>query len=336
MNANDRHLHAATLLLIGIGSLALSARAAGLRELSVRADRRGPAISARLWTPCAAPSGPIPVGSGGNRLVIEAVKDCAPTAKGLALVVVSHGFWGDVFDHYDTAGYLADAGFAVATFNHPLDDMASKQTKTKTFDDIKSFLARPVDVKRVIDYLLSRSQRADIDPQRIGFFGFSRGGYTGLVLAGAVPNFRSPPFPCPDEYFMCKQIRDNHIPEHESGYEPRIKAFVIADPISFFPDKVSLEKVTAPIQLWSSEIGGMGVRPEDVASVEQNLPRPPEFHRVANAAHFSFLFPCSSEVEKLRSFVCANRPGFDRDGFHKTFNAQVLAFLRKNLPAQKQ
>jgi predicted dienelactone hydrolase len=111
-------------------------------------------------------------------------------------------------------------------------------------------------------------------------------------------------------------------------------SFVIADPISFFPDKASLQKVTAPIQLWSSEVGGMGVRPEDVASVEKNLPQPPEFHRTANAAHFSFLFPCSSEVEKLRSFVCANRPGFDRAEFHQTFNTQVLEFFRKNLLTQ--
>jgi predicted dienelactone hydrolase len=106
---------------------------------------------------------------------------------------------------------------------------------------------------------------------------------------------------------------------------------VIADPISFFPDQPSLKNVTAPIQLWSSEHGGMGVRPEDVASVEKNLPRRPEFHRPANSGHFSFLFPCSKELAQQAPFLCTDPPGFDRTDFHKKLNAQVLEFFRKNL-----
>jgi predicted dienelactone hydrolase len=132
---------------------------------------------------------------------------------------------------------------------------------------------------------------------------------------------------------MCKQIRDNDIPDHGPGYEPRISAFVIADPISFFPDKFSLKNVMAPIQLWSSEHGGMGVRPEDVASVEKNLPTNPEFHRPAHSGHFSFLFPCSNEVAKAAPFLCTDPPGFDRTDFHRKLNAQVLDFFRKNLPS---
>jgi predicted dienelactone hydrolase len=323
------------LALLCLGFVAITARAAGIRELLIPPDQGVPRISARLWTPCAAPAGPIPVDSGTDRLTIQGVKDCAPTSTGLALIVISHGMFGDMFDHYDTAEFLADAGFAVVTFNHTLDSLYTQ--KTKSADNVSSFLARPVEVRRVIDFLLGNSQLAvDIDSRRIGFFGFSRGGYTGLVLAGAVPNFHAPPFPCPEEFFMCKQIRNNEIPDHGSGYEPRIKAFVIADPVSFFPDRASLRRVTTPIQLWSSEQGGMGVRPEDVASVAKNLPHPSEFHRVANAGHFAFLFPCSDEVAKERAFVCTDPPGYDRAAFHKKFNAQVLEFFRKNLLTQQR
>lgn len=309
--------------------LAFTVRAAGVREIVVPADAIGPEISARLWTPCAVPPGPVKVSSGGVPLTITGVKDCAPLGKSLPLVIVSHGMYGDMFSHHDTAEFLADAGFAVVTFNHTQDSISSTR---ESVDDISSFLVRPVDIKRVIAFLLSdRRESMDIDSQRIGFFGFSRGGYTGLVLAGAVPDFHAPPFPCPDEFFMCKQIRDNNIPEHGPGDEPRIKAFVIADPISFFPDKASLQKATAAIQLWSSEHGGMGVRPEDVASVEKNLPNAPEFQRPANSGHLSFQFPCSDEVAKAMSFVCTDPPGFDRTAFHKKFNAQMLEFFRKNL-----
>lgn len=309
--------------------LASTVRAAGVREIVVPGDPIGPEISARLWTPCGIPPGPIKVESGGVTLTVTGVKDCAPSGKGLPLILVSHGMFGDMFSHYDTAEFLADAGFAVVTLNHTQDSISSSRASV---DNISSFLARPVDIKRAISFVLSDLRDSvEIDSRRIGFFGFSRGGYTGLILAGAIPVFHAPPFPCPEQFFMCKQIRENDIPDHGPGDEPRIKAFVIADPISFFPDKASLQNATAPIQLWSSDHGGMGVRPEDVASVERNLPNSPEFHRPTNSGHLSFQFPCSNEVAKAMSFECTDPPGFDRRDFHRKFNAQVLEFFRKNL-----
>jgi predicted dienelactone hydrolase len=272
------------------------------------------------------------VNRGSFRWAIEGVKDCPPAGKGLPLIVISHGMLEDMFSHHDTAEFLADAGFAVLTLNHPQD---SSSASKDTVDNISSFMVRPVDIGRAISFVLSSSQTVvDIDSRRIGFFGFSRGGYTGLVLAGAVPDFHTLLFPCPAEFLMCRQIRDNDMPPARiPGYDPRIKAFVIADPLSFFPDKTSLQKVTAPIQLWSSEHGGMGIRPEDVASVRRNLPKAPEFHRPAHSAHFAFQFPCSQEVARAMAFVCADPPGFDRADFHRKFNAQVLKFFRKNLAA---
>jgi predicted dienelactone hydrolase len=333
MNVNITRLHAQKLLFLTfLVLLAVTARAAGLREILIPPDSSGPRISAQVWTPCAVPPGPIVVESEVGPLTIQGVKDCAVMGKNLPLVLISHGLFGDMFSHHDTAGFLADHGFAVVTLNHTLDSVSA--IKTKSADSISSFLVRPVDIKRAISFLLRNSQASvDIDARRIGFFGFSRGGYTGLVLAGAVPDFRAPPFPCPEEFLMCKQIRDGDIPDHGPGHERRISAFVIADPLSFFPDKSSLKNVTAAIQLWSSDHGGMGVRPEDVASVKRNLPTSPEFHRPANSGHFSFLFPCSNEVAKVAPFLCTDPPGFDRADFHRKLNAQVLEFFRKNLPS---
>jgi predicted dienelactone hydrolase len=309
--------------------LTVTVRAAGVREIVVPADATGPEISAQLWTPCAVPAGPLEVDSGGATLTIQGVKDCAPSGTGIPLILVSHGMYGDVFSHHDTAEVLADAGFAVVTLNHTRDSISSTR---ESVDDLASFLVRPVDIKRAITFFLSDLQEyVDIDSRRIGFFGFSRGGYTGLILAGAVPDFHAAPFPCPEEFFMCKQIRDNSVPDHDPGDEPRIKAFVIADPVSFFPDKSSLQRAIAPIQLWSSDHGGMGVRPEDVEFIERNLPTAPEFHRETNSGHLSFQFPCSNEVAKVMSFVCTDPPGFDRADFHKKLNAQVLEFFRKTL-----
>ncbi len=308
---------------------AVTAHAAGIREIVVPAGARGPEIPARVWTPCAVPAGPKSVDSGGVTMSINAVEDCAPSSRNLPLIVVSHGMFGDVFSHHDTAEALADAGFAVVTINHTLDSISAKR---ESVDNISSFLVRPVDIQRTITYLLSGALPwVDIDSRRIGFFGFSRGGYTGLVLAGGVPDYHAPAFPCPEEFSMCRQMRDGDIPPHEAGHDPRIKAFVIADPVSFFPDESSLRNVTAPIQLWSSDRGGMGVRPEDVAAVKSHLPIAPDFHRLPNSAHLSFQFPCSTEEAKAMSFVCTDPPDFDRAAFHRTLNTAMLEFFRKQL-----
>lgn len=77
--------------LLCLGLFAVTAQAAGTRELIIPPDRNGPQILARLWTPCAIPPGPITVNRGTVRLTIRGVKDCAPSSKHLPLIVISHG-----------------------------------------------------------------------------------------------------------------------------------------------------------------------------------------------------------------------------------------------------
>ena len=319
-------------LLLAMALLAVAARAAGIREIEVPADAGQPAIVAQLWTPCAAPPQEIVVNRGKPPTIIRGVKDCAFPQKGLPLVLISHGMLEDRFSHHDTAEFLADAGFAVVALNHTQDSAAN--LGAKSVEDISSFLVRPVDIERVIDFLLMHPPAGlDIDGNRMGFFGFSRGGYTGLVLAGAEPDFDSLVIPCPEAYLMCRQIRDHTIPAHAPGYEPRIKAYVIADPVNLFPGKSSLRNVKAPVQFWSSGLGGMGIRPDDVSAVAMNLPIKPDFHRVAGAGHLSFDCPCSPDQARANPpvLVCTDPPGFHRVEFHARFNADVLEFFRENL-----
>jgi len=324
-----------TLTLLFFATIALvpfTARAAGIRDFAIPTDKNGPKILAQLWTPCATPASEIVVDSETWPVAIHGVKDCAITQKNLPVIIISHGLFGDRFSHHDTAEFLADAGFAVVSLNHTQDSVLSYNDKSAS--DISPFLVRPIDIKRVIDWLMLHPQAGlDIDRNRMGFFGFSRGGYTGLVLAGAAPDFHHPEFPCLEKIPLCQEISDNNIPPHPAGYEPRIKAFVLADPLSFFTDKSSLEGVKAPIQLWSSALGGMGVSPKNVAAIAQNLPVSPEFHQVPNSTHMSFIFPCTQAFAKTNPPpVCTDPPGFDRAEFHKNFNAELLKFFRKNLP----
>jgi pimeloyl-ACP methyl ester carboxylesterase len=58
-------------------------------------------------------------------------------------------------------------------------------------DDISIAITRPTDIKRLVDFMLGAWPDAPkVDRERIGLFGHSRGGYTGLVAVGGHPNFR--------------------------------------------------------------------------------------------------------------------------------------------------
>jgi predicted dienelactone hydrolase len=96
--------------------------------------------------------------------------------------------------------------------------------------------------------------RNKLDSQRIGFFGFSRGGYTGLVVAGGNPDFGRADVMCPESspWAICAVLRTNETPAF--AHDSRLKALVIADPAfgSLFGQK-GLKDVKIPIQLWQSE-----------------------------------------------------------------------------------
>src|SRR5205085_1025913 len=111
----------------------------------------------------------------------------------------------------------------------------------------------------------------------------------------------------------------------------RVKAAVIADPLSIFFTTTSFDNVRVPIQLWRSEQGGDGVTPDSVAAVADELPVRTAVRTVPNARHFAFLPPCPDEVAQTAKEICTDRPGFDREAFHREFNAQVLEFFRHAL-----
>ena len=308
------------------------ARAAGLQLITVPADAGGHPLVGAIWYPCAAPAAEARIGG----LRVPAVKDCPLDGSDRPLIVISHGYSGRMTSHHDTAEMLADAGFVVAAINHPVD---SGPDMTRA-DTMAPLTERPSDSKRLIDYMVHDwSGHAKLDPDRIGFFGFSRGGYTGLVLIGADPDIRKGIVLCQGGSVtlpICRQIRANSDLPTVFTHDPRIKAAVIADP-AFGPmfTRQSLQGAHVPVQLWASEFSAenrdVGVTKEYVAAVRDHLPSKPEYHLVANAGHYAFLTPCPPGLAKELPQICTDRPGFDRTAFHREFDASVLAFLRAHL-----
>jgi predicted dienelactone hydrolase len=160
----------------------------------------------------------------------------------------------------------------------------------------------------------------------------SSGGYTGLAVIGANPDWANVTALCQQvTTHVCEQVRAREFPAQPVTHDPRIRAAIIADPLTVFFTADSFAAVRIPVQLWASELGGDGVLPRTADIVDQNLPAKHEYHIVSNAGHFAFLGPCPPRLAAAAPQLCLDAAGFDRVAFHRQFNADVLTFLRTHL-----
>lgn len=319
------------LLLIVVACLAVTlAHAAGLGFIEVPADAGGPALTGLVWTPCAAPPSEVALDGG---VVLPGVKDCPVAGSRLPLIVMSHGRRGSFLGHVDTAAALADAGFVVAAINHP-GDTARDSSRT---DEFSVLVERPADMKRLTDFMLGAwKEAAVLDPKQVGLFGFSRGAYTGLVVIGGNPDFGALAPLCDGDAATtpkCQAIRDGLVPTEAAVHDSRIRAAVLADPPLYegLFNRERLANVTIPILLWRSALGGDGVVPASVDTLEQMLPVRPDFRIVPNSSHFSFLAPCPPKLAEAAPILCTDPLGFDRKAFHSAFNDAAVSFFRTHL-----
>jgi predicted dienelactone hydrolase len=307
--------------------LASPARAAGIQLLV-----SDPSLAGAIWYPCAGQLKDVPLGdlAPPADIRLTGVKDCPATGAKLPLVIFSHGRGGWFGGHTDTAEALADAGFVVAAINHPGDNGNDLSRR----DDLSVFASRPVDMVRLLDFMLHDwKDKAVIDPTKIGFFGFSKGGYTGFVLMGVTPDFRRMADLCQEKTGACEQLHNGEAapnPPHDA----RIQAAVIVDPANGVFTQDNLAAIKIPLQFWRSERGGPGVGDgSGNARVANSLPGKPDVH-VVPAGHFTFLAPRSPELATAIPRICTDNPaGFDRAAFHREFNASVARFFREHLVA---
>jgi len=306
---------------------AQSAGAAGVSTTVASAEGKVGAIEVMVWTPCRS----APSQTRAGPYTFPATRDCAIAGTSLPLIVISHGQGGTRLGHHDTAIALADMGFVVASFNH-LGDSFGDDSLT---DKVSVFERRPAQVSHVIDHMLKHwKHRSVVDAQAVGVFGFSRGGYTALALAGAVPNTTASAsrlcgfwqwFVIP----MCRQIGEPNV-RIKVQADPRVKSVVLADPLNLFGES-SLVGVKVPVQIWASEHGGAGVEFAHTKQIRNSLPRSTEFHAVKGGGHFAFLAPCSEELRKNARALCEDPKGFDRQQLHAKMNKAVALFFVKTL-----
>src|ERR1700733_13270561 len=153
--------------------------AIGFQHFTI-ADPRGAPIEVGVWYPTAATPKVEQIETSRQTVA----RDAPVSGEHLKLVVMSHGHGGSYAGHVDTAIALAQAGFVAAALTHNGDNWHDDSTPTEVWE-------RPRQLKVMTDYVLGVwRDHGHIDPDRIGAFGFSAGGFTVLADAGGGPDPR--------------------------------------------------------------------------------------------------------------------------------------------------
>ena len=316
-------------LRLAIAALFLAATtpAAEAQSVQVGFERQVTAegIEVGIWYPATG----TPVHQRLGLYAQDVVPDALVPGGKHPLVVISHGTGGDFAGHVDTAVALARAGFIVAALTHPGDNWRDNSRATL-------IEGRPIALSAAISYMLQAwPGGAAIDPDRIGAFGFSAGGFTVLAAAGGKPDMTRFADHCAKHpaFFVCTLLRSQ--PRTLSTAwppmtDPRIKAIVVAAPaIGFTFDRAGLEKVRIPVQLWRADNDHILPAPFYADAVRAALPIRPDFHAVSGAGHFDFLAPCAEPATMPQ--LCGSAPDFDRTMFHARFDTEVVRFFAQKL-----
>lgn len=331
-----RVLAALALLVVGLAGMAYWSALRGERpvgfQISRAADTDGTPFAVGVWYPTDAR--PWPTTLIGSTLM-DVARDAPVAGRDLPLVVISHGNGGGLQSHADLALALASAGYVVAAPMHAgdnYDDQSAAGAATLFSDRARQFRA-------TVDHMLTRWPGRDrIDPERVGAFGFSAGGFTVLAAAGAQPDMRLIATHCAQApEFVCDVLRHFKSPLLDAGSSagepmratPGLRAAVLAAPgLGFTMTPAALAGVSIPIQLWTGDKDERVPYATNAKPIRDALGSKVEFHAVPGASHVSFLAPCG--ILKPAA-LCSDPEGFDRRAFHTTMNGRVVTFFDRHL-----
>jgi len=257
----------------------------------------------------------------------------APIGEGrYPLILLSHGTMGSMWGHHDLATFLARNGYIVVTVTHAGDSFQD----SSRVGAVSSIYGRPMQISAALTAALADPVLAShLDKNRIGFVGFSAGGTTGLILAGAKPDLSRFEDYCakrPDDQSVCEargKVRLDR-PDLAPIADPRISAFVLMAPVRlvFSPD--GLKSVNAPMQVYVGEQDEELSPNANALTLAAELPKV-QLQIIEKAGHFTFLAPCSTELAGAAPVLCTDNPGLDRTVLHKRINAEIAAFFDQTL-----
>jgi predicted dienelactone hydrolase len=321
-------------LLLGMPAGALHAEdfGAGFLDLQLTDPVEGGTMPAVVFYPTKSDGGSTQIGP----FTIAATRDAAPAPGTYPLIVHSHGTGGSHLGHHDTLAALARAGFVAAAVEHPRDNFHDDSG----FATDLQLIGRPHHIVALIDGVLAHAAVGPlVDRARIGMAGFSAGGYTALLIAGAVPDFSlQADYRRAVTYDPLRRRADaagkqRRKPDLRIVGDPRVRAiFLMAPALGYVFDKAGLAKVEVPVRLYRPSADEILIHPWNAERIAQMLPRPPEYEVIQGAGHFVFLPPCPALLALRIPAICKDPPGVDRAAIHARLNSEMVDFFRRTLP----
>lgn len=278
------------------------------------------------------PTWAAPGRTGNATWVVDALPDAPPADGRFPLILLSHGEDGTRLSHHDLATDLARLGFIVVTLTHPGD--SDRDSETMRSDRV--LVGREYDLRAALDAVLADPVFGrHVDRDRIGVAGFSLGGYTALLLAGAKPDFSRFSTYCRDTGAAPAICAAGPPPIRQGlGFfrDERVKAaYLMAPGPGYFFTREGLADVRIPIHIDDPAEDEVLARPFAAERIRDLLPEPPEYARVPGAGHYAYLAPCPASIREKTPRLCKDPPGFDRAGFHLELAAEMADFFRHAL-----
>ncbi|MCC6330324.1 MAG: hypothetical protein IT174_17585 [Acidobacteria bacterium] len=300
-----------------LASFAQTAPGVGFRPVSIDDPVNGGTFPGYVFYPSTEPSQTTWLGP----YELKAAPDAAVTKGSKPLVVISHGHGGSALGHHDLAAYLARHGFIAASLEHPKDNFHD----TSGTGTAAVLVGRPIQIKAMITALLNDSSW-EIDASRIGVAGFSAGGYTALMVAGAVPRFERFIDYCkqqPQDAEICAPLEkvkpkgkakaelaalqaDLH--KWGSPADPRVKAAFVMAPLSVLFDKTGLAQMRTPIFLYYGQDDRVLLPKYNVLHIAPLIKTPAGIKSIPKAGHYVFLSPCSPKLMDAAPAICNDPP----------------------------
>jgi predicted dienelactone hydrolase len=346
--------------MLAAGCLAMSADAGpvGERHLvttdstaALRDADHEPTVRVTVWYPAAegAQEARIDLGPPGNPLfIVGAVAEDAPfaDARPRAVILFSHGFGGTARMMGWFGVPLARAGYVVVAVDHPGNNGLDKMTAAAAIMPWD----RPQDLRAALE-----AAEADpaigphIDPRRVGVSGFSAGGFTSLVSAGARVDMNRFMAFCRSHPTDGVCAPQKELPLSLDDYQRTLAAPELAAELAHAGDDHSIPGVRAAFAIAPAIV--QALPPEGLAQVKVPVAiilgdadpvAPPDTNGLAAAkviphaelkvlpgvGHYDFLSTCTP-AGRAAVPICTAK--VSQDDSHEAAIQMALAFFRRTL-----
>ena len=325
-----------SLLAVCATPIAQAAAVVGTATVAVKDTVRNRAIDTEIWfqaksgTQTEDFSAVLPIAP----IAIAPNAQPAPDFKKRPLIVISHGNWGTRFSQGWIAMRLVQAGYVVISPSHPgtMNDDRTTAGAVRLWD-------RSQDVRVALSAVLSDPRWSSlIDPERIGFWGHSFGGWTGVSLAGGRYDFKQLLAACqaqrPQDLYCKSTTTDDlsgiSMTGSDADYtDPRFKAFYLtASGPGPGMTKASLQQIRVPIFFDTAEFDDVLAPGINSTFLAATIPEAKEVIRPVG--HFVYVPICKPFIGRaVASLICTDPKGVERADVHQKVAAETLAFFDK-------